>query len=133
MKLGFIARFQAAAIQQVRGLEIAGLIRRRGSEAVAELCRSRGLGEAKIYDSIGEMAKHVDAIAIYVPKYARIEVMEQVAATVKAGAKLRGLIVEAARPQHEGSAAPGRAGARGEALHRILRESDLHEGDPHPA
>lgn len=99
MKLGFIgsgyiARFQAAAIQQVRGLEIAGLIRRRGSDTLAELCRSRGLGEAKIYDSIGEMAKHVDAIAIYVPNYARIEVMEQVAAAVKAGAKLRGVIVE---------------------------------------
>jgi predicted dehydrogenase len=99
MKLGFIgsgyiARFQAAAIQQVRGLEIAGLIRRRGSDTLAQLCRSRGLGEAKIYDSIGEMAKHVDAIAIYVPNYARIEVMEQVAAAVKAGAKLRGVIVE---------------------------------------
>jgi len=91
---GFIARFQATAIQQVRGLEIAGLVRRRGSEALAELCRNRGLGDAKIYDSVGEMAKHVDAIAIYVPNYARIEVMQQVAAAVKAGAKLGGVIVE---------------------------------------
>ena len=45
---GFIARFQAAAIQQIRGLEIAGLIRRRGSEAVAQLCRCRGLGRGRL-------------------------------------------------------------------------------------
>ena len=40
MKLGFIgaglvARFHAIAIHQVRGLEIAGLLRRRGAEALA--------------------------------------------------------------------------------------------------
>jgi predicted dehydrogenase len=91
---GFIARFQALAIEQVRGLEIAALLRRRGSEDIALLCRSRGLGEAKIYDSIADMAKQVDAIAIYVPNYARIEVMEQITAAVKAGAKLKGVIVE---------------------------------------
>jgi predicted dehydrogenase len=86
---GFIARFQAAAIQQVRGLEIAGLVRRRGSEALAQYCRSHGLGEAKIHDSIGALANHVDAIAIYVPNFARIEVMEQLAAAVKAGRSSR--------------------------------------------
>jgi len=84
---GFIARFQADAIRQVRGLEIAGLVRRSGSEAVAEYCRSHGLGEAKIYDSIAAMADHVDVIAIYAPNFARVEVMEQIAAAVKAGAK----------------------------------------------
>jgi len=91
---GFIARFQALAIEQVRGLEIAGLIRRRNSEAFAQFCRGRGLGEARIYDSIGEMANHVDVIAIYVPNYARIETMEQVVAAVKAGAALKGVILE---------------------------------------
>jgi predicted dehydrogenase len=91
---GFIARFQAGAVRQVRGLEIAGMIRRRGSEALAALCRSQGLGEATIYDSIAEMAEHVDIIAIYVPNYARIEVMEQIVAAVQTGAELRGVIVE---------------------------------------
>ena len=91
---GFIARFQAVAISQVRGLEIAGLVRRRGSEALAQYCRSNGLGEARIYGSIAELASHVDAIAIYVPNYARIEVMEQIVAAVKAGAKLKGVILE---------------------------------------
>ncbi len=99
MKLGFvgagyIAQFQARAIQQVRGLEIAGQVRRRNSEVLASYCREHGLGEARIYDSIGEMAKHVDAIALYVPNYARVEAMEQVAAAVKAGARLKGVIVE---------------------------------------
>lgn len=91
---GFIARFQAIAISQVRGLEIAGLVRRRESEALAQYCRSNGLGEARIYDSIAELAGQVDAIAIYAPNYARIEVMEQIVAAVKAGAKLKGVILE---------------------------------------
>ena len=91
---GFIARFQAAAIRQVRGIEIAGLVRRRGSQAVAEICRSQGLGEAKIHDSIGDLAKHVDAIAIYVPNFARIEVMEQIAAAEMANSVLSDEILE---------------------------------------
>jgi predicted dehydrogenase len=91
---GFIARFQAVAIEQVRGLEIAGLARRRGSEALAAFCRSRNLGAAKIYDSIAEMAQAVDVIAIYVPNFCRIEVMEEIVAAVKAGASLKGVILE---------------------------------------
>jgi predicted dehydrogenase len=91
---GFIARFQSLAIEQVRGLEIAGMTRRRGSEALAAFCRERGLGDAKIYDSIGELAKRVDAIAMLVPNYCRIEVMEEIVAAVKAGAALKGVILE---------------------------------------
>ncbi len=91
---GFIARFHAVAIQQVRGLEIAGLLRRRGAEALAGICRERKLGEAKLFDSIGDMAKHVDVLALYVPNYARLEVMEQIVAAVRAGAKLKGVILD---------------------------------------
>jgi predicted dehydrogenase len=91
---GFIARFHAVAIQQVRGLEIAGLLRRRGAEALAGICRERKLGEAKLFDSIGDMARQVDVLALYVPNYARLEVMEQIVAAVKAGAKLKGVILD---------------------------------------
>src|SRR5215831_6876642 len=91
---GFIARFQAVAISQLRGLEIAAMTRRRGSEALAEYCRRNGLAAPGIYDSIGEMARNVDAIAIYVPNYSRLEVMEEIVAAVKAGARLKGVIVE---------------------------------------
>ena len=45
---GFIARFQAVAVRQVRGLEIAGILKRRGAEALAGFCRDHRLG-AKIY------------------------------------------------------------------------------------
>ncbi|HUL68070.1 MAG TPA: Gfo/Idh/MocA family oxidoreductase [Burkholderiaceae bacterium] len=91
---GFIARFHSVAIEQVRGLEIAGMTRRRGSEALAAFCRERGLGEARIYDSIAELAKHVQAIAIFVPNYCRVEVMEEIVAAVKAGAELQGVVIE---------------------------------------
>lgn len=91
---GFIARFQAVAVEQVRGLEIAGLLRRRGSEALAAFCRERRLGEARIHDSIADLAQAVDAIAIYVPNFCRLEVMEEIAAAVKAGARVRGVIIE---------------------------------------
>lgn len=91
---GFVARFHTIAIHQVRGLEIAGLLRRRGADALAGFCRERKLGEAKLFDSVGEMAKHVDVLALYVPNYARLEVMEQIVAAVKAGAKLKGVILD---------------------------------------
>lgn len=91
---GFVARFQAVAIQQVRGLEIAGILRRSGAAALSDWCREQKLGEAKVYDSIGELARNVDAIAIYAPNFARVAVMEEVHAAVQAGARLKGVIVE---------------------------------------
>lgn len=91
---GFVARFQAVAIQQVRGLEIAGILKRTGADALSSWCRQQRLGEAKVYDSIGELARNVDVIAIYAPNFARVAVMEQIHAAVQAGARLRGVIVE---------------------------------------
>jgi predicted dehydrogenase len=91
---GFIARFQSVAISQVRGLEIAGILKRRGAEALAGFCREQRLGDAKIYGNIAELARNVDVIAIYVPNYCRVEVMEEIAAAVKAGAHLKGVIVD---------------------------------------
>ncbi|MEO8158575.1 MAG: Gfo/Idh/MocA family oxidoreductase [Betaproteobacteria bacterium] len=91
---GFIARFQSVAISQVRGLEIAGILKRRGAEALAGFCREHRLGDAKIYASIAELANNVDVIALYVPNYTRVEVMEEIVAAVKAGAKLKGVIID---------------------------------------
>lgn len=91
---GFIAKFQSVAISQVRGLEIAGILKRRGAEALAGFCREHRLGDAKIYGSIAELANHVDAIALYVPNYTRVEVMEEIVTAVKAGARLKGVIVD---------------------------------------
>jgi predicted dehydrogenase len=91
---GFVARFQAVAVDQVRGLEIAGILKRRGAEALAGFCRSKRLGDAIVYDSIADMAKHVDVMAVYVPNYACVETMEEIAAAVRSGARLKGVIRE---------------------------------------
>lgn len=91
---GFVARFQALALEQVRGLEIAGIVKRRGAEALAAFCHRHRLGEAKLYDSIAEMARQVEVVALYVPNYACVESMEELASAVKAGAPVKGVIRE---------------------------------------
>jgi predicted dehydrogenase len=91
---GFIARFQSVAIGQVRGLEIAGILKRRGAESLAGFCREQRLGDAKVYDTIAELARNVDVIALFLPNYCRVEVMEEIAAAVKTGARLKGVIVD---------------------------------------
>ena len=93
---GFITRFQAKAIAQIRNMDIAGITSRTKAhaEAVAQEIRGMGIGEAVVYDSIGEMAKQVDAIAIYAPNFARVEIMEEIVTAVRNGAHLKGIICE---------------------------------------
>lgn len=93
---GFITRFQARAIQQLRNLEITGITSRSraSAESAAAFIRDLGVGEAVVYNSVTEMANHVDAIAIYAPNYVRVPLMEEIAAAVKAGAPLKGVICE---------------------------------------
>src|SRR3954470_7650498 len=91
---GFIAKFQVRAIPQIRNVELVGVTSRTRahSEEVAALAHSLGVGEAKVYSSISEMAPHVDAIAIYAPNYLRVAMMEEIVAAAKAGASLKGVI-----------------------------------------
>ena len=91
---GFISKFQAIAMKQVRGLEVAGILKRSQAKPLAAFCREQGLGEAVLYDSIGEMANHVDVLAIYAPNDVRVAIMEEIVAAVKSGAELKGLICE---------------------------------------
>ncbi len=91
---GFVAHFHARAIEQVRGLEIAGITAIKNCESLAAFVHEHGLGEGKIYPSVGEMADHVDIIAVYVPNFARVEIVEQIVEVVKKGAKLKGVICE---------------------------------------
>ena len=91
---GFISKFHANAIQQVRGLDIGGILRRGGAEDLASYCQKKGLGDAVLYNSIAEMAKNVDVLAIYTPNYVRIDIMEEIVNAVKAGAQLKGVICE---------------------------------------
>lgn len=91
---GFVANFHTRAIRQMRGIEIAGITAVKGAESLSATVREWGLGEGKVYPSVAELAKHVDAIAIFVPNFARVEIMEQIADAVKQGAPLKGVVSE---------------------------------------
>jgi predicted dehydrogenase len=91
---GFVSGFHLRALESVRGIEVAGLTSRTPPEALAESVRARGLGEARVFGSVREMAAHVDVVAIFAPNFCRVAVMEEIAAAVADGARLRGLICE---------------------------------------
>ncbi len=91
---GFITQFHLRAMEQVRGVDVAGLTSRTPPHALAASARERQLGEAKVYDNVRQMAHDVDVIALYNPNFSRIQTMEQIAAAVADGAQLRGIICE---------------------------------------
>lgn len=88
---GFVTGFHLRALEQVRGIEVTGITSRTPPHALAESARERGLGECKVYDSVGAMASDVDVIAIFNPNHVRVDIMKELAA---GGASLRGLICE---------------------------------------
>ncbi len=91
---GFIAKFQARAVQLVRGMDVVGVYALKGSEEfAAEVCKDR-LGECKVYASVAELCNQCDVVALFAPNFARVELVEQIVAAVKAGAPLKGLISE---------------------------------------
>lgn len=95
---GFITRFHIRAWQAVRGADVRGVwspTRQRAEEAAA-LARSLGVGEARVYGSIAEMAADpaIDCIWICGPNYARIENMEEIAHARSRGADLVGVACE---------------------------------------
>jgi predicted dehydrogenase len=91
---GFVAKFHLAALRQVRGIDVAGVTAVGGAPEFAALAKGWGLGDTVAYPSIGEMAKHVDCIAVCAPNFARLEVTEAIVAAVKAGAAVKGVICE---------------------------------------
>ena len=91
---GFVATFQCRALSEVRGVEVAGFVSKDPVDELAASVREQGLGEARVFASIKQMAPHVDVIAIFAPNFARIEIVEEIVDAVKAGAELKGLICE---------------------------------------
>jgi predicted dehydrogenase len=91
---GFVANFHARALRQVRGVDVAGVVSPNRAQAFSAIIRQYGIGEGRVYRSIGEMAEQVDAIALYAPNALRVEMMEAIAAAVKKGARLKGVICE---------------------------------------
>jgi len=91
---GFIARFQLAAMAQVRGWDFVGVTARAGADALAELARRLGLGEPSVYGSVTEMARHADVVAVFAPNFARVPIVEELVAAIAAGAGVKGVICE---------------------------------------
>jgi predicted dehydrogenase len=91
---GFIAKFQLAALRQLRGVDVAGVTAVKGGPELAAMARDWGVGETVVYESIAEMAKHVDVIAVFAPNDARVAIVEAIVDAVKAGAALKGVICE---------------------------------------
>jgi len=91
---GFIAKFQVLAISQLNNAEIVGVYSKEGSEDFQKYVHKHGVGTGTVYSSIKELCNNCDAVAIYVPNYARIEVMEEIVDAVKSGAELKGIICE---------------------------------------
>jgi predicted dehydrogenase len=114
---GFVARFQVAAMHHVRGMKLAGVTAPQWAPELAAHAARLGVGDPIVYDSISRMAQHVDCIAIYAPNFARIPIMEEIVAAVKAGAELKGVICE--KPL-------GRTVAEARRLVDLARSVNLH-------
>ena len=91
---GFVARFHAIALKQMRGIDLAGVYSPNRGPAFASFAKDLGLGDPVSYNSVTELAKHVDCIAIFAPNFTRLPIMEEIAAAVTAGVELKGVICE---------------------------------------
>jgi predicted dehydrogenase len=91
---GFVAQFHLRALESVRGVEVGGLTSRAPPNELATSVRERGLGEARVFESVREMAQNVDVVAIFNANSTRVAVMEEIASAVRDGTRLRGLICE---------------------------------------
>ncbi|HTO57668.1 MAG TPA: Gfo/Idh/MocA family oxidoreductase, partial [Pseudomonadales bacterium] len=91
---GFISEFQLRALTNVRGVDVVGLYSRTPPERLAKFVRDHGLGEGRIYATIGELTKNVDVLCFFGPNFTRVPALEEAAKAVAAGARLKGLVVE---------------------------------------
>jgi predicted dehydrogenase len=91
---GFISHFHAKALQYVRNVELAGVYSLDRAEVLQAASVKMGVGPCVVYGSIAELCNNVDAVCIFAPNFARIPIMQAIVDAVKAGAGLKGIIVE---------------------------------------
>jgi len=91
---GFIAHFLAVAMKQVRHVELSAVYKRGGAEELSKFAQENGLGSCEVFDTVEEVCNHSDAVAVFAPNFARVEIVEQVADAVKKGTELKGIICE---------------------------------------
>ncbi len=86
---GFITRFHIQSWLAVRDADIRGVWspHRGRAEEAATLARTLGVGDAKSYGSITEMIADpaIDALWICGPNHKRVENLEEIVATIRAG------------------------------------------------
>jgi predicted dehydrogenase len=91
---GFVSGFHLRALENVRGIDVAGITSRTEPGLLAARARAAGLGDVTIYDSVQELTRNVDVVAIFSPNFSRVEVMEAITSAVHDGVGLRGVICE---------------------------------------
>lgn len=91
---GFNAHFHARALEQVRGMEIAGVFSPNSGPKFSKFVQEHGLGPCKVYSTVRELAQNVDTILITCANFARLEIMEEIAAAKKAGARVWSVMCE---------------------------------------
>jgi predicted dehydrogenase len=91
---GFIAKFLARAMIEVRHCELSAIYNRSGAKELAAYAKENGLGYPEVYDTVTELCNHVDAVAILSPNFTRVAIMEEIADAVKKGAEVTGVICE---------------------------------------
>jgi len=91
---GFIAKFQSAALKSVRGLDLTGVYALKGAQELTKFAQDTGIGGCRVCSSVAELCQHCDAVAVFAPNFARLELVEQIVDAVQAGASLEGLICE---------------------------------------
>jgi predicted dehydrogenase len=95
---GFVARFHIQSLVSVRDCEVAAICSptREHAESAAALAHDLGVGEARVYASVGEMVADpaVNAVWICSPNDTRVAVVEEIADAVSNGAELLGVACE---------------------------------------
>lgn len=91
---GFISRFHTKALKSVRGVDLAGVYSLKSGPELSALARELGVGDCTVYNSVAELCNNVDAVCIFTPNFARVETMRAVVDAIKAGAGIKGIIIE---------------------------------------
>ena len=91
---GFVAAFHCRALREVRGVEVTGFVSKDPVDKLIAYVNQEGLGEGRVFSSVKAMAPEVDVVAIFAPNFARVEIVEEIAGAVRAGARLKGIIAE---------------------------------------
>ena len=91
---GFIAKFQTKALMHVRDADLSGVCALKGADELAAFAKEKGLGDCRVYPNVAELCNHCDAAAIFAPNFARVDIAQQIADAVRAGAPLKGIICE---------------------------------------